>query len=144
VQDALLARTAELVPAAVAADLGRLRATIARQQRFFLEAATLRLADSPRARRLVRRRLRRRTWPLGAEAEAADTAMVLAVLFDGDEAWAHAVDRRLDAVPGLAGLRLVERSATHPGRPGLRTTLRRPAASMRAGTTRKGRDALPR
>ncbi len=147
VQDALLARLAELAPAAVADDLARIRATIDRQQRFFLESATTRLAAQRRARALTRTRLRRHAWPLGADGEPAETAHVFDVLFAGKTDWARAVDRRIDAVPGLAGLRLVERSAANPGRPALRIPLRLAAALGRAAasiTRRKGDGALAR
>jgi hypothetical protein len=132
--DAMLERAQALAPAAVAADLGHVRDAVARQGRFFAETATEALGHSRAARTLARRRLRRRTWPLGADREPAQlTAGALATLFGADRDWATAIDARIDALPGLSGLGLVRRAATKPGRPPLRIpctlswTSRRPA-----------------
>ncbi|MCU1472460.1 hypothetical protein [Amnibacterium sp.] len=126
--DALLAQATEQAGAAVAADLDRLRAVLTRQQAFFTEAAGELLTASARARRLAQRRLTARAWPIGAEDDPGGTASALAELVAGDPGWARAADDRIDAIPGLAGLRIAERSAGNPGRPVLRTTLRPVAA----------------
>jgi hypothetical protein len=119
--DAMLERAQHLAPAAVAADLATVRDAIARQGRFFAEAATEALAHSSAARALARYRLRKRVWPIGAEREpAAVTAAALRTLFGADRTWAAAIDLRVDALPGLAGLELVRRTARRPGRPVLR------------------------
>jgi hypothetical protein len=117
VVDAMLERAQHLAPAAVAADLATVRAAIARQGRFFAESATEALSTSRAARALVRHRLRKRAWPLGAEREpAAATAEALRTLFGADRAWAAEIDLRVDALPGLAGLGLMRRTARRPGR----------------------------
>ncbi|MFD1721480.1 hypothetical protein [Amnibacterium endophyticum] len=135
--EAMLERAQALAPAAVAADLAAVREGIARQGHFFAETATDVLASSRAARALARRRLRRRAWPIGADLEPRGvTARVLETLFDGDRSWALAVDRRVDALPGLHGLAIASRTAARPGRRPLRTI----PASTRRRPTRK--DAL--
>lgn len=135
--EAMLERAQALAPAAVAADLGAVREGIARQGRFFAESATEALASSRAARALARRRLRRRAWPIGADREQADaTAGALRTLFGSDTSWAHALDRRIDEVPGLRGLALVGRTAARPGRRPLRTS---GTATRRRRTLRKDR-----
>ena len=127
--EAMLERAQAIAPAAVAQDLAAVREGIARQGRFFAESATEALAGSRAARALARRRLQRRAWPIGADYEpTAATAEVLQTLFGGDRDWAAAIDRRIDALPGLHGLGLVGRTAARPGRRPLRTRL---AASTR-------------
>lgn len=122
--EAMLERAQALAPAAVAADLARVREAIARQGRFFAETAHEALGNSRAARVLARRRLRVRTWPIGAEREpAAVTAAALQTLFGTDRDWAAAIDRRIDAMPGLTGLGLVLRTVRRPGRPVLRIPL---------------------
>ena len=132
--EAMLERAQSMAPNAVAADLDRVRSAVARQGRFFAETATEALAHSPAARALAPRRLRRRTWPIGADREPArSTAGALETLFGVDRDWAAAIDRRIDALPGLSGLGLVGRTAAKPGRRPLRIPsmfswpLRRPA-----------------
>ncbi|WP_375389068.1 hypothetical protein [uncultured Amnibacterium sp.] len=123
--DAMLERAQQLAPGAVAADLARIREGIARQAQFFAESATDALTHSRAARVLARRRLAMRTWPIGADHEpAAATASALQALFGADRSWAAAVDRRIDALPGLAGLQLVRRTVRKPGRRPLRITFR--------------------
>ena len=120
--EAMLERAQTLAPAAVAQDLQRVRDAIARQGRFFAESATEALGQSRWARVLARRRLGRRAWPIGADHEPrVQTASALTTLFGADRDWAAAIDRRVDALPGLAGLGLVARTARHPGRRGFRT-----------------------
>jgi hypothetical protein len=129
VVDRLLARAAALAPAPVVPDLERIRAVLARQQDFFVETATERLAASPRAQRLARRRLSAVAWPLGADRDAEAARRALALLAEGEPAWAAEVDAAVDALPGLAGLGLMRRTAANPGRPPLRTPMR-PAAAL--------------
>jgi hypothetical protein len=132
--DAMLERAQHLAPATVAADLGRIREGIARQGHFFAESATEVLVRSRAARMLARRRLAMRTWPIGADLEpAAATATALQTLFGPDSTWASAIDRRIDALPGLSGLQLVRRTVRKPGRrpfriPSRGTRNARPAA----------------
>ena len=123
--DAMLERAQHLVPAAVAADLDRIREGIARQGRFFAESATDALSHSHAAQVLARRRLAMRTWPIGADKEpAAATAHAIQTLFGPDRTWAAAIDARIDALPGLAGLNIVRRAVRTPGRRPFRIPLR--------------------
>jgi hypothetical protein len=139
--DAMLERAQQLAPAAVAADLARIREGIARQAQFFAESATESLASSRAARMLARRRLAMRTWPIGADFEpAAATAHALQALFGPDRSWAAAIDRRIDALPGLAGLQLVRRTVRKPGRRPLRMTFRGTGVSRAAATAPDGKD----
>lgn len=122
--EAMLERAQHLAPASVAADLVRVREGIARQGHFFAETATEALAGSRAVRALARRRLRMRAWPIGAEREpAVATAQALRTLFGDDRRWAASIDRRIDALPGLAGLALVGRTSRKPGRAPFRTPL---------------------
>jgi hypothetical protein len=135
--DAMLERAQHLAPD-VAEDLARIREGIARQGRFFAESATDVLAHSPAARLLARRRLTRRTWPIGADHEpAAATASVLRTLFGPDASWAAAIDQRIDALPGLSGLGIARGTMRTPGRRPIRNpfrgTLTRHAAPVSHG-----------
>jgi hypothetical protein len=139
--DAMLERAQQLAPAAVAADLARIREGIARQAQFFAESATESLASSRAARMLARRRLAMRTWPIGADHEpAAATARALQALFGPDRTWAAAIDRRIDALPGLAGLQLVRRTVRKPGRRPLRMTFRGTGLARTADPAPLGKD----
>lgn len=139
--DAMLERAQHLAPAAVAADLDRIREGIARQGRFFAESATEALAHSRAARVLARRRLAMRTWPIGADHEpAAATARALHTLFGPDRTWAAAVDSKIDTLPGLAGLQLVRRAVRTPGRRPLSLPLRG-ALTRRAAASPDRKDA---
>lgn len=138
--DAMLERAQQLAPSGVAADLARIREGIARQGRFFAESATDALGRSRAARVLARRRLAKRTWPIGADREpAAATARALDALFGPDRSWASAIDHRIDALPGLAGLHLVRRTVRRPGRPAFRIPLR--GASRVVAPLPDGKDA---
>lgn len=137
--EAMLERAQALAPATVAQDLGHIREAIAREGRFFAESATEVLTHSRAARALARRRLRRRAWPIGADREPrAATASALTTLFGADRAWASTIDRRIDALPGLAGLGLVVRSVRHPGRRSFRIPLL--SASARRTPLPDGKD----
>jgi hypothetical protein len=110
--DMYLVRTQELVGATVAADLGRVRSGLARQRVFFQEVALEHLESSPHARTLTRRRLKRRAWPIGAETEPGRrTQGMRQRLFGLNLSWAAELDQRVDALPGLRGLRLGARAA---------------------------------
>lgn len=80
-----------------------------RHREFFEGQARRRLDASPSAAKLARRRLRRAGWPLGSADEPPQT---LARLLDGllTTTDLAAIDRRLDAYPGLAGLELISRA----------------------------------
>jgi hypothetical protein len=139
--DAMLERAQQLAPATVAADLARIREGIARQAQFFAESATDALTHSRAARVLARRRLAMRTWPIGADHEpAAATARALHALFGRDRTWAAAIDRRVDALPGLAGLQLARRTSRKPGRRPLRITFRGTGAPRTTAPASSGKD----
>jgi hypothetical protein len=113
----------------VAADLERLRRVLVRQHSFFTEEAGRLLAASARARRLSRRRLTARAWPIGARDDRVGTAAALTALTAADPRWIQRADARIAELPGLAGLGIARRSAANPGRPVLRTPLR-PVATL--------------
>jgi hypothetical protein len=80
---------------------------------FYASQAERRLAASRRARRLTRFALRRLWAPVGSGImPAEETAHLARYLMSGDEGLeaARRVDRRVDRLPGLGGLALVERS----------------------------------
>ena len=106
---------------------------------FYASQAELRLGRNTRAQRLARLAVRRFWRPVGAGVmPAAETSFLIRHLFDGDEglAIARRIDRRVDRLPGLAGLRLIEstvdaeRPASSAGAPQLAaaTASARPAA----------------
>jgi hypothetical protein len=77
---------------------------------FYAGEAADRLADHPRARRIVRWALRRLWRPVGAGVmPAGEVAFMVQTLFgDGPgQDMAARIDRRIDRLPGLADLRLV-------------------------------------
>jgi hypothetical protein len=82
---------------------------------FYAAQAERRLTASPRARRLTRLALRRLWAPVGSKVMPDDETRHLARhLFVGEEGMAVArrIDRRIDALPGLSGLSLLEGSVT--------------------------------
>lgn len=82
-----------------------------RQLRFFEEVSRSRLTASPRAQRLAKKHLRRVAWPIGSRAEPRDeTYRFFARLFSPVPTLVAEIDGRVDTLPGLAGLRLLERS----------------------------------
>jgi hypothetical protein len=87
---------------------------------FYASQASARLAASTRARRLTRMALKQFWAPVGSgvmpEAETAHLAAYLFADQGGDET-ARRIDRRVDRLPGLAGLHLLER-AVADRRPG--------------------------
>ncbi len=81
-----------------------------RHGEFFTADARERLTASPRAGRLARRRLGRTAWPLGAQTESPVlVSRLLGGLVPTSEL--AAIDARLDALPGLAGLDLATTAA---------------------------------
>lgn len=89
----------------LARTLGELLEVKQRHREFFDTQAQQRLETSPAAAKLARRRLRRMAWPLGsADEPPATLARLLNGLLTGGDL--GAIDRQLDAYPGLAGLRL--------------------------------------
>jgi hypothetical protein len=78
---------------------------------FYASQAERRLAASPRARRLTRFALARLWAPVGSGVMApAETAHLADALFSGPDGLdvARRIDRRVDRLPGLGGLGLVE------------------------------------
>jgi hypothetical protein len=88
---------------------------------FYASQAQGRLAASPRARRLTRFALRHLWKPVGSgvmpEVETAHLASRLLGGTDGAEMAAR-IDRRVDRLPGQAGLHLLEGAVTRLGTPG--------------------------
>jgi hypothetical protein len=107
---------------------------------FYASQAELRLAASSRARRLTRFALAKVWSPVGSGVMPAEETLHLArYLLGGDDglAVARRIDRRVDRLPGLAGLGLLERS--------LRDLGAVPEAAGRAtGTARGGSRAARR
>jgi hypothetical protein len=97
--------------------LGELLRRIMRQEGrhidYYLTQARRLLEKAPAARRATRRMLRTAWSPVGAGVmPAAETGHVIRTLF-GDESGrtiAARIDRRIDALPGLDGLGLMDRS----------------------------------
>jgi hypothetical protein len=90
--------------------LGRIMRQEGRHIDFYGSQAEGRLAASPRSRRLARGALRRFWHPVGAGVMPAAETRHLAQHLFGDEAGrqvAARIDRRIDRLPGLAGLDLV-------------------------------------
>ena len=119
--------------------LGRIMRQEGRHIDFYASQAEDRLAASHRARRVTRFALRRFWRPVGAGVmPAAETGFLARHLFAGDEGrqTARRIDRRIDRLPGLAGLHLLERAAeqSEDRRPASRSLRRQ--ASMSATATR--------
>ena len=94
--------------------LSELTKRIARQEGrhidFYAAEATRRLADSPTAQRVVRWALRRLWRPVGSGImPAAETDFVIGHLYGGADGvpFVDRIDRRIDRLPGQAGLALV-------------------------------------
>jgi hypothetical protein len=78
---------------------------------FYASQARKRLTASRRARKMTRLALRRLWRPVGSGVmPAEETAFVIDHLFSGHDGleMARRIDRRVDRLPGLEGLRLVE------------------------------------
>lgn len=98
--------------------LGELLRRIMRQEGrhidFYASQAERRLADDLRARRLARYALKTMWAPVGSDVMPAPEVRHLIGLLFGDaegRAVAERIDRRIDRLPGLAGLRLVTAAA---------------------------------
>lgn len=90
--------------------LDRLLAVKRPHATFFAADAGDRLAASPQAGRLARRRLRRTAWPLGSAAEPPGlVARLLGELVPASDL--ALIDARVDALPGLADLHLASTAA---------------------------------
>ena len=89
------------------AEIARRAADLKQSHReFYAGQAFARLGRSPRARMLARRALTYLWRPPGAALHPRnETKFVLNHLFDGDEA--RSLDKTLDTLPGLEGLRIV-------------------------------------
>jgi hypothetical protein len=92
--------------------LERIQRQEARHIAFYATEARARLAESPRARKLVRFALDKRWAPLGSGVvPKEETAFLVQHLLAGDAGahWVGKLDQRLHRLPGMDGLRLVER-----------------------------------
>jgi hypothetical protein len=81
---------------------------------FYASQAHSRLAGDRRARRLTRYALRRLWAPVGSDVmPEPEVRHLISYLFgdDGGHAVAERIDRRIDGLPGLAGLHLVSTAA---------------------------------
>ena len=82
---------------------------------FYRQTAIEHLADQPAAQRTTRAALRHLWNPVGAGAMPEDeTRHVVRTLFGGEDgrSIAERIDRRIDRLPGLAGLGLMDRTVT--------------------------------
>ena len=92
--------------------LERIQRQEARHIAFYATEARERLAESPRARKLVRTALNKLWAPVGSGVvPKEETAFLVQWLLGGTEGEAavRRLDQRLEKLPGMAGLRLVER-----------------------------------
>lgn len=92
--------------------LERIQRQEARHIAFYATEARERLAASPRAQRLVRLALTRLWAPVGSGVvPKEETAFLVQWLLDGEDArpWVRRLDQRLERLPGLQGLGLVQR-----------------------------------
>ncbi|MFD1715691.1 hypothetical protein ACFSBZ_14550 [Amnibacterium flavum] len=89
----------------------------ARHELFWSLQSRDRLKRSPTASDLARRRLARAQLPLGAIDESPDATRRFYAALISDDTIAT-IDGRIDELPGLAGLRLLERSARETPRRG--------------------------
>ena len=105
--------------------LGRIMRQEGRHIDFYASQAERRLGDRRRAQRITRFALQRFWHPVGSGVMPAEETRFLArYLFGGDEGreTARRIDRRIDRLPGLDGLHLLEnqlersRSPRPPGR----------------------------
>lgn len=118
--------------------LGRIMRQEGRHIDFYASQAQTRLRASPRARRLTRFALRHFWKPVGAGVmPAAETEFLARHLFAGDEGrqMARRIDRRIDRLPGLTGLHLLEGAAEHGG---VRRSKPRSPESISSPVTRAG------
>lgn len=116
--------------------LGRIMRQEGRHIDFYAAQAQARLGASQRARRVTRFALRRFWNPVGAGVmPAAETEFLARHLFAGDEGrqMARRIDRRIDRLPGLTGLHLLEGTAECGG---IRRAKPRGPGSISSGVTR--------
>ncbi|MBF4512415.1 hypothetical protein ITJ66_07925 [Plantibacter sp. VKM Ac-2885] len=90
--------------------------TKARHLEFFTAQASDRLAASPRAQGITRRRIRNAVWPTGSDANGPrQTARFAALVFRSTATWSDpavlGIDASIDALPGQSGLHLAARLA---------------------------------
>lgn len=93
--------------------LRRIQAQEARHLAFYYSQAKQRLARSGRARRITRWALRAFWAPVGSGIQPKpETRFILDYLMGGPEGepYIHRLDKKIDTLPGLAGLALVERA----------------------------------
>jgi hypothetical protein len=96
--------------------------TKARHLEFFSAQAGDRLAASPRAQGITRRRIRSAVWPTGSDVTGTrQTARFAALVFRSTATWSDpaviGIDAAIDALPGQSGLHLAAKLA-HRGRHG--------------------------
>ena len=92
--------------------LERIQRQESRHIAFYATEARERLAASPRARRLVRLALTRLWAPVGSGVvPKEETAFLVQWLLTGEgaDSWVRRLDQRLERLPGLEGLGLVQR-----------------------------------
>ena len=83
-----------------------------RQLSFFEPQARFRLAESPRAPRLTRRRLAKTPWPIGAKAEPrTETDHFFRHAFGSAPETIAELDARVDTLPGQRGLAILRKAA---------------------------------
>jgi hypothetical protein len=115
--------------------LGRIMKQEGRHIDFYASRATDRLAASAKARRLTRGALRRLWTPVGAGLMPEQEVAFLAGHLFGDAHGAEAaarIDRRIDRLPGLQGLHLVDGARRRYGdraRPAPSARVRAPMAA---------------
>lgn len=110
---AAYSRLSELEPhAELASTIHRILDIKSRHLSFFEPQAEYRLAASPRAQRVTRRRLRATAWPVGAhEQPRTDTDHFYAALIRSSPGLATSIDNAIDGLPGLRGLHLIEKAS---------------------------------
>ncbi len=125
--------------------LSRIMRQEGRHIAFYAAESERRLVASRRTQRLCRTALRHLWRPVGAGVmPRADVRFLVGTLFgdDAGRAVAERIDRRIDTLPGLDGLALVQRAvdrhrAGHPRPPGA------PATTVRSWETARDRSAWP-
>lgn len=90
--------------------------TKARHLEFFAAQAGDRLAASPRAQGITRRRIRTAVWPTGSDVTGPQqTARFAALVFRSTATWSDpavtGIDASIDALPGQSGLHLAAKLA---------------------------------
>jgi hypothetical protein len=105
-------RIGELDPhPALQAALDRILGVKVRHLDFLESQSRYRLTESPRVRRLTRKRLKRGQWPIGAATEPkAETAFFYARLFATAPDVVNDLDEQIDSLPGQGGLTLVAKA----------------------------------